>query len=409
MGNVNWFDLQKGISVVKSEHKKLSAGRKILSLLILGLAVLPSVSCYGQDADIQTITISATGDCTLGRNYKMAYENSWDDCYARFGPEYFLQNVSDVFEKDDITIANLEGVLSESATRQETFYRQKKDRIDEKAYCHLGKPEYLTALTLGGVDALSFANNHNIDYGLQGFKDTLDACDAYQVPVAYYDNVTRLTVSDLTVGIVSIDSTYCSLDVAETYLRSAIADLRVDCDLIVSCMHWGKNYKTLPNEEQRYLGHLCIDLGADMVIGNHAHILQGVERYKGRYIFFSLGNFTYGGRAVPRDIDTMIAQQTFTFVDGKLTVDDNVTIIPCWMSTKTEINDFCPAIKEGYTGNAIIEKVNELSAELGASFDQLGHPTMGTATDTEREPCDASSYEKKPERVPAIIYTLLGE
>lgn len=394
---------------MKSDHKKLFIRRKILSLLILGLAVSSSVSCNGQTDEVQTITISAVGDCTLGRNYAMAYENSWDDCFARYGAEYFLQNVSDVFQKDDITIANLEGVLSETAPRQETFYRQKKDRIDEKAYCHLGKPEYLNALTLGGVDAVSFANNHNIDYGLQGFEDTLDACDTYQLPVAYYDTVARLTVRDITVGIVSIDSTYCSLDVAEEYLRNAIADLRTDCDLIVSCMHWGKNYKELPNDEQQYLAHLCVDLGADLVIGNHAHILQGVERYKGRYIFYSLGNFTYGGRAIPRDVDTMIAQQTFTFVDGELIVDDNVTIIPCWMSGSMEINDFCPAIKDGEVGNGIINKVNALSEGLGTSFDDLGHPAMEPAEDIEREGCEAFPYEREPERVPSIIYTLLGE
>ena len=394
---------------MKSNHKEMSALRRIFSVLICIFVVSSIVSCKGQTDEVKTITISAVGDCTLGRNYKMPYENSWNDCFSQFGPEYFLQNVCDVFQKDDITIANLEGVLSESAPRQETFYRQKKDRIDEKAYCHLGKPEYLTSLTLGGVDALSFANNHNIDYGLQGFEDTLDACDTYQVPVAYYDNVARLTVSDLTVGIVSIDSTYCSLDIAEEYLRKAIADLRTDCDLIVSCMHWGKNYETLPNDEQRYLGHLCVDLGADMVIGNHAHILQGVERYKGRYIFYSLGNFSYGGRAVPKDVDTMIAQQTFTYVDGKLVIDDNVTLFPCWMSSKTEINDFCPVIKDGVAGSEIIEKVNSLSASLGTSFDQSGHPSMPPETETKREACDAVAFKQKPARVPEIIYTLLGE
>ena len=270
-------------------HTGKRCSRCMCCLLTWCFLLLEFLPVNGLADNVQTITISAVGDCTLGRNYKMPYENSWDDCYARYGADYFLQNVADVFRQDDITIANLEGVLSESAPRQETFYRQKSDRVDEKAYCHLGRPEYLTALTLGGIDVLSFANNHNIDYGLQGFTDTLDACDTYNLPVAYYDTVVRMTVSGITVGIVSIDSTYCSLDIAETYLRNAISDLLVDCDLIVACMHWGKNYKTLPNEEQQYLGHLCIDLGADMVIGCHAHILQGVERYKGRYIFYSLG------------------------------------------------------------------------------------------------------------------------
>lgn len=258
------------------------------------------------------------------------------------------------------------------------------------------------------MDAVSFANNHNIDYGIKGFEDTLDACDAYNLPVAYYDNVVRMTVSGITVGILSIDATYCSLDVSEGYLRGAIADLRADCDLIIACMHWGQNYEFYPNDEQQYLGHLCVDLGADMVIGNHAHILQGVERYKGRYIFYSLGNFSYGGRAVPKDVDTMIAQQTFTFVDGKLVLDDNVTILPCWMSTRMDINDFCPIIVDGTTGNVIIDKVNALSDSFGTFFDAQGHPTMTPATETERETWNISPYAENPPRVPEIIYTLLG-
>ena len=390
-------------------RKRVFSLRNLLYLIISCLILLVFVPVNGLMEDVHTITISAVGDCTLGRNYKMAYKNSWDDCFSRYGAEYFLQNVADILHKDDLTIANLEGALSESATRQETFYRQKADRIDEKSYCHLGKPEYLTALMLGGVDAVSFANNHNIDYGLQGFKDTLDACDAFQIPVAYYDNVARIKVSGLTVGIVSVDATYCSLDVADKYLRNAISDLLTNSDLIIACMHWGKNYKKKPNDEQIYLGHLCVELGADLVIGNHAHILQGVERYKGRYIFYSLGNFSYGGRTVPADVDTMIAQQTFTFVDGILRIDDNVTILPCWMSTQTEINDFCPIIKTGPVGEAIIEKVNNLSEDFGTVFDKQGRSTMSPTDDTERKTIDVSSYEKAPDRVPSIIYTLLGE
>ena len=384
--------------------------QRMKSLAILLLTMLPLLLASRSTAEeIKTITISAAGDCTLGRNHKMAYEDSWDDCYAKYGAEYFLQDVSSVFLQDDLTIVNLEGVLSESAPRQEVFYRQRTGKYSEKKYCHLGKPEYLAALTLGGVDAVSFANNHNIDYGLQGFEDTLDACADHRLPVAYYDTVARFTVSGMTVGVASVDATYCSTEVAEAYLRAAMNDLRADCDLIVACMHWGKNYEQLPDDRQRALGRLCVDLGADLVIGHHAHILQGVERYRGRYIFYSLGNFTYGGRAVPRDVDTMIAQQTFTFVDGVLQVDDNVTLLPCWMSTRREINDFRPVIQQGAAASAIIDKVNALSATLGTRFDATGHPAMVPEANAERPLPDISAPVQTPPRVPAIIRTLLGE
>ena len=123
---------------------------KFLSLLILGLIIFSSVSCKGQADEVQTITISAAGDCTLGRNYKMAYENSWDDCFSRFGPEYFLQNVSSVFENDDITIANLEGVLSghpamgaaadiEREPCEAAPYEQRPERVPSIIYTLLGE------------------------------------------------------------------------------------------------------------------------------------------------------------------------------------------------------------------------------------------------------------------------------
>ena len=254
---------------------------------------------------------------------------------------------------------------------------------------------------------MSFANNHNIDYGLKGFTDTLDACDRYGIPAAYYDTLVRREISGLTVGVASIDATYCDLPTAVDYLRRDLADLRTDCDLIVACMHWGENYEQFPNDEQRALGHLCVDLGADLVIGCHAHILQGVERYRGRYIFYSLANFTYGGRAVPRDVDTLIARQTFTFVDGELQLDDNVTILPCWMSTRTDINDFCPILQSGDTGAAILDKVNALSEPLGLRFDPEGRPVVGHAEDAQRPPYEDPARPLEAHRVPEIIYTLL--
>ena len=79
------------------------------------------------------------------------------------------------------------------------------------------------------------------------------------------------------------------------------------------------------------------------------------------------------------------------------------------MSTQTEINDFCPVMKGGEEGAAVIDKVNTLSANFGTKFDQLGHPSMEPAEETAREGCDPCPYEQKPQRVPSIIYTLLGE
>ena len=96
-------------------HRRMALIAAVALALTAGLA-----------EDVRTVTISAVGDCTLGRNYKMDYENSWDDLFSRYGPAYFLQNVAPLFLEDDLTLANLEGALSEDTPRQKLFYRQKR-------------------------------------------------------------------------------------------------------------------------------------------------------------------------------------------------------------------------------------------------------------------------------------------
>ncbi len=394
----------------KRKARRGSARRCAVLLLLALLLALPPLSPAAAEEghDVRRITLSAVGDCTLGRNQKMIYYESWDHLYERYGSDYFLQHVAAVFQNDDLTIANLEGVLSESAPRQKSFFRQKTGQADKKEYCHLGRPEYLKALTGSGVDVVSFANNHNIDYGLQGFTDTLDACESYGLPAAYYDTVVRFERQGLTVGVLSVDASYCSREVSESCLRAGMAELNRDCDLIAVCMHWGRNYEKAANREQVELGHLCVELGADVVFGCHAHILQGVERYKGRYIFYSLGNFSYGGRPKPKDVQTMIAQQTFTFVDGELQLDDAVQLIPCWMSGRRDINDYSPVIQTGSEAKKILKRINERSARFGTEFDAEGRPCMGPAADTAIPSVPVAKEPLVPERIPAIIRTLLN-
>ena len=356
---------------------------------------------------MQKITITCVGDCTLGKNQRMEAEGSWGDLFDKNGAGYFMQNVAPYFKASNVAIANLEGVLAVKPSKLEIFYRQRINEIQPRKYRHLGKPRYLKALSGAGIDVVTFANNHNIDYGLDGFVQTVDACRKYKTPVAYYDHVVRYPVGNRTVGVFAMDGTFVSVDVIEGYVRRAMADLRRDCDIIVACMHWGENYKLEASKEQVRLGHLCIDLGASVVFGSHAHVLQGVERYKGRYIFYSLGNFCYGGRETPKDPDTMIAQQTFTFADGELLIDDDVRVIPCWNSRSAEVNDFCPIVKDGEEGQGIIDKLNGCSEPFGLKFDDDGRPMVEPATDTAIPACDDVFGGGPTDKVPEIIKTLL--
>ena len=95
---------------------------------------------------------------------------------------------------------------------------------------------------------------------------------------------------------------------------------------LLSSISTGELKKNTPQmTTQKKLAHLAIDEGADLVIGHHPHVLEGIEKYNGKYIAYSLGNFCFGGNKNPSDKDTMIFQQTFTIdADGKVADDDNI-------------------------------------------------------------------------------------
>ena len=136
-------------------------------------------------------------------------------------------------------------------------------------------------------------------------------------------------------------------------------------DLIVACIHWGEEKATEPNEEQIEYGHRAIDLGADLVIGTHPHVLQGIEEYNGGIIAYSLGNFSFGGNDSPADMDTVIYQQTFTFKGNEKSSD--ITLIPCTISSayKSGINNYQPTPATGEKRDRIIKKMNGYIEDLG--------------------------------------------
>ena len=88
---------------------------------------------------------------------------------------------------------------------------------------------------------------------------------------------------------------------------------KAGAQVIIVNFHWGIEKQYTPDENQKALAHLAVDEGADLVIGHHPHVLEGIEEYNGKYICYSLGNFCFGGNSTPSDTDSMIVQQTFSF------------------------------------------------------------------------------------------------
>lgn len=333
---------------------------------------------------VSTVTISVAGDCTLGNTQLQGYAGTFNEMYDNQGPEYFFKNVKSVFEADDMTIVNFEGVLTES-----------NDKV-EKAYNLKGKPEYNQILVDGDIEAASLGNNHRIDYGKQGMIDTQAALD--EIGLAYaYDDVTDIyeTEEGIKVGIVSVDEVYDGVKV-ETYLQDGIAQLKEEgANLILACCHWGIEHQYYPESYQTELGQKCIDWGADFVIGCHPHALQGIDNYNGKYILYSLGNFCFGGNRNPEDKDTMIAQATFTFEDGVLTGEMKLQVIPCTLSSVSSRNDFCPTIVDGDKKLQIIDDLNTYSSSFGITVDEDGWVSHDAEENVEERVTEMSETEQE--------------
>lgn len=170
-----------------------------------------------------------------------------------------------------------------------------------------------------GIDIVTLANNHALDFGTDALVDTLDTLDGAGIPhVGAGRNLDEakepvlLAVKGKTIGFLgasrvipegSWNATSTRPGMLTTYdpaaLVAEIKKLRERCDYLVVYVHWGIERDERPQEYQRALGQQYIDAGADLVIGSHPHVLQGLEYYKGKPIVYSLGNFVFGS-SIPR-------------------------------------------------------------------------------------------------------------
>lgn len=315
---------------------------------------------------VSTVTITAVGDCALGALQYHEYEASFHQYYDKYGESYFFKNFQDIFSKDDLTIANLECVFTDAA-----------DRVDKK-FNIKGKPDYTGILTSGSIEAVSLGNNHSSDYGPESLKDTRNALENASVLYAYNDTISYFTTEDGLVAAMISASVTLSATANDRYLLNGVKKAREEgADLVIALCHWGIEGDHYPNQYQQELGHKLIDAGADLVVGNHPHVLQGVEEYKGKIICYSLGNFSFGANRNPADKNTAVYQQTFTFIDGVLQTDIQAKMIPARLSGMNDKNNYQPILAEGEQAQSIINKLNEYSSKYsGVSFDEEGILTV---------------------------------
>ncbi len=291
-----------------------------------------------------SITISVVGDCTLGMDDSFDYDTSLNAYYDMYGSGYFMENVKDIFAADDLTVANLECTFTEATEKREGRY-----------FWFKAPASYANILTDGNIETVSLTNNHILDYLEQGKQDTKDALDA--VGVTYFgDEITKVVdVKGVKVGLVGTYELTDHMDIAPE-MKANIEKVRSEgAQIVIVISHWGDELDTYPDENQYGLARLAIDYGADLVCGHHAHVIQGIETYKGKNICYGLANFCFGGNPHPTEMDTFIYQQTFTVENGQLVNDNVVNLIPCSVSSDYSINNYQPTPQTDDDAERIME------------------------------------------------------
>ncbi len=247
------------------------------------------------------VSIAAVGDIMLGTDYPR----------DRLPPEEgraLLAEVSGVLSAADIAIGNLEGVMMDGG--------EPVKRCHNPAQCYLFRTptHYAERLHEAGIDAVSLANNHALDFGLPGREATIRALD--QVGIQYAGPIERFAtweVRGVSVALIAFApnrEVYSLLDIGAA--RRVVSDLAGQYDIVLVSFHGGAeglDAQRLSFTTERFHGedrgdvtafaHAVVDAGADLVIGHGPHVLRAVEVYRGRLIAYSLGNFcTYNGISV---------------------------------------------------------------------------------------------------------------
>lgn len=282
------------------------------------------------------------------------------------------------------TAGGISGVLDEELRQviqasdyfmvnQEFPFSERGTAAEDKQFTFRLPPSRVNLLQEMGIDMVTLANNHSLDFGTDALLDTCKTLDEAGIRyVGAGENMARarqletVEMKGKTIGFLGSSRVIPVYDwtageqkpgVAITYdpgmLLKDIAAAKQVCDYVVVYVHWGKEKAVTPEEYQQTMGRQYIDAGADLVIGSHPHVIQGIEYYQGKPIVYSLGNFVFGS-SIPR---TMLLQVSLGADGVKLAV------LPCKSAagyTQTEtVSEKKTEFYQELQGLSIHAQVNE--------------------------------------------------
>lgn len=278
--------------------------------------------------------LTFAGDCLLASPNNVTAAGNFNDYAEKQPPTYFLEKVAPVFAADDYTIVNLENVLSDNKLK-------KVAKNHSPAYWYYSKTSNTEILTSSGVEAVSLANNHSGDYGEKGMRDTIEAVNNAGLLYGTYEQTIYLEKNGYKIAVIC-DRLWNSGQAENIINRIREEETKTDFQIVY--YHGGTERIHKPEKWKIDASHELADNGADLVIGNHPHVLQPMENYNGVDIIYSMGNFCFGDGKRPENRSIMLQVKLNISEDGVLNSKMS-ELIPCYVYTG-DTNNYQPAIIE---------------------------------------------------------------
>ena len=313
-----------------------------------------------KDGSFQLV-ITAGGDMTIGGDVRKRGDSLFERELKKQGGDlnFLTRNVRDILLADDLTIVNFEGTLTTAPVYK-----------TNNQFVFSAPPEYVSILRDGGIEAVALQNNHVMDHGEAGLKDTKAALEGAGIVWSDAQNKGVYEINGVSIAMLTYQQ--YREQVAELLIKvpQDVQNAKALHDIVIVSFHWGAELDYKPNSNQIELGRATIDAGADLVLGHHSHRINPIEFYKGRYIVYSLGNFSFAGNNKPSDMSTFLFQIRFNVKQNSIE-PDSFRIIPCRISSRKDYNDFAPTpFTDQYLINNVVDMLLKNSKGLEYAVDR---------------------------------------
>lgn len=333
-----------------------------MNLISAAIILAAWLVCLPSSVLADEIIINAVGDVMLA--------GKWSATISKQGYDSPFQGLSAELKTGDITIANLESPLARGGSE----FTGKKFRFR-------ADPEVAMALKKSGINLVTLANNHTMDFGSTALTETLQHLDRAGIGrIGAGENLAEArksalyTIKGKKIAFLGYSLTQPTEFFAgsnrpgtapgfEKIFSGDIMRARQQADYVIVSFHWGSEGKSDVQAYQRVIAHKAIEAGADVIIGHHPHVLRGIERYQHGVIFYSLGNFVFASKGKSADVGAIVRLR---FNEGKREAE----LLPLDILHRRV--GFQPQLLAGDRARDVIDKLNKLSQPFKTEIQNHG-------------------------------------